>query len=106
MEQDFIEGIRSYYPNGIEPWHYFISWTTGTPLQYPESWFWINHGENVMALTYEDMYQCTGTGNFDITANALIRGVMDYMGIVTGINNFVDIIPEKVCVVSELSESV
>ena len=87
MQQDFITGIRSYYPTGIEPWNYYISWTTGTPLQYPESWFWITHGENVMALTYEDMYQCAGTGNFHITANALVRGVMDYMGIVTDIDD-------------------
>lgn len=85
MQQDFITGIRSYYPTGIEPWNYYISWTTGTPLQYPESWFWITHGENVMALTYEDMYQCAGTGNFHLTANALVRGVMDYMGIVTDV---------------------
>lgn len=87
MQQDFITGIRSYYPTGIEPWNYYISWTTGTPLQYPESWFWITHGENVMALTYEDMYQCAGTGNFHITASALVRGVMDYMGIVTSIDD-------------------
>jgi hypothetical protein len=86
MQQDFISGIRSYYSTGIEPWNYYISWTSGTPLQYPESWFWITHGENVMALTYEDMYQCPLTGNFDITAKALVRGVMDYMGIVTDVD--------------------
>ncbi|MCJ7553308.1 MAG: T9SS type A sorting domain-containing protein [Ignavibacteriaceae bacterium] len=94
LEQDFIEGIRSYYPSGIEPWYYFISWVNGTPLQYPESWFWINHGENVIALTYEDM-NCTSAGNYDLTANALIRGVMDYMGIVTGVNDFAEFVPEK-----------
>lgn len=87
MQQDFISGIRSYYSTGIEPWYYFISWANGTPLQYPESWFWITHGENVMALTYEDMYQCPLTGNFDITAKALVRGVMDYMGIVTDVDD-------------------
>lgn len=92
MQQNFITEVRSYYPTGIEPWNYYVSWTSGTPLQYPESWFWITHGENVMALTYEDMYQCALTGNFNITALALVRGVMDYMGIVTDIeeqNNFV-----------------
>ncbi len=87
MQQDFITGIRSYYPTGIEPWNYYISWTNGTPLQYPESWFWITHGESVMALTYEDMYQCSGTGNFNVTALALVRGVMDYMGIVTDVDD-------------------
>jgi hypothetical protein len=80
-EQNFINGVRNYFPGGIEPYTYFVTWTTGTPTQYPESWFWINHGENVMALTYEDMYQCSGTGSFNLTANAIIRGVMDYMGI-------------------------
>jgi len=81
MEQGFINGVRNYFPGGIEPYNYFVSWTSGTALQYPESWFWINHGESVMALTYEDMYQCSGTGNFDSTANAILRGAMDHMGI-------------------------
>ena len=82
-EQNFINGVRSYFLGGIAPYTYFVSWTSGTALQYPESWCWLNHGENIMALTYEDMYQCTGTGNFDSTANAILRGVMDYMGILT-----------------------
>jgi hypothetical protein len=82
LEQNFINGVRNYFPGGIEPYNYFVSWTSGTALQYPESWFWINHGESVMALTYEDMYQCSQTGKFDSTANAILRGVMDYMGIV------------------------
>ncbi len=82
-EQNFINGVRNYFPGAIEPYTYFVSWTSGTALQYPESWCWINHGENIMALTYEDMYQCSGTGKFDSTANAILSGVMDYMGIVT-----------------------
>ena len=86
-QQNFIEGIRAYYPNGIEPWNYYISWTGGNPMKYPESWFWYYHGENVMALTYEDMYQCSGTGNFDITANAILRGVMGYMNIPTSVDD-------------------
>ncbi|MCS7052652.1 MAG: M14 family zinc carboxypeptidase [Ignavibacterium sp.] len=81
MQQNYINGIRSYFPNGIEPWNYYVSWTNGTPMRYPECWFWINYGHNVMALTYEDMYQCSGTGKFDSTANALVRGVLDYMNI-------------------------
>jgi hypothetical protein len=80
LEQSFIGGAKAYYPTGIEPWYYFISWTTGTPLVYPESWFWINHAEAVMALTYEDMNSPTA-GNYDITAYALLHGVADYMGI-------------------------
>ena len=85
MEQDFINGVRNYFPGGIEPYNYFVSWTSGTALQYPESWFWISHGESVMALTYEDMYQCSQTGKFDLTANAILRGVMDYMEIVVDV---------------------
>ena len=92
-EQNFINGVRSYYSNGIEPFNDFVSWTSGTALQYPESWCWINHGENIMALTYEDMYQCTGTGNFDSTANAIVLGVMDYMNIATDIQHIEEQIP-------------
>jgi hypothetical protein len=80
FEQDFIGGVRSYYLTGIEPWNYFISWTSGTPLVYPESWFWINHAEAVMALTYEDMNSASA-GNYDITAYALLPGVADYLGL-------------------------
>ena len=94
MQQNFIEGIRAYYPNGIEPWNYYVSWTGGNPMKYPESWFWYYHGESVMALTYEDMYQCSGTGNFNITANAILRGVMDYMNIPTSINLISQVLPE------------
>jgi hypothetical protein len=81
MQQNYINGIRNYFPGGIEPWNYYISWTSGNPLKYPESWFWLYHGQNVMAMTYEDMYQCSGTGKFDSTANALVRGVLDYLNI-------------------------
>jgi len=91
MEQDFINGVRNYFPGGIEPYNYFVSWTSGTALQYPESWFWINHGESVMALTYEDMYQCSQTGKFDSTANAILRGVMDYMGITVDVEEIPDV---------------
>ncbi|HQF41346.1 MAG TPA: M14 family zinc carboxypeptidase [Ignavibacteriaceae bacterium] len=94
LEQNFINGVRFYYPNGIEPFNFFVSWTGGTALQYPESWFWVNHGENVMALTYEDMYQCSQTGNFDLTANAILRGTLDYMNIATEIQNTESTQPE------------
>lgn len=84
LEQDFINGVRYYYPNGIEPWNYFVSWIGGTPLVYPESWFWLNFTEAVMALTYEDM-NCPEAGAYDTTAFALLHGVTDYLGIVTTI---------------------
>lgn len=81
LEQDFIEGVRYYYPGGIEPWHYMVTWTGGTATQYPESWFWLNFAEAVMALTYEDM-NCAAAGNYDQTAYALLHGVADYLGLV------------------------
>lgn len=87
LEQNYINGVRSYYPNGIEPFNYFISWTGGTSLQYPESWFWLNHGESVMALTYEDMYQCSLTGNFNLTADAILHGTLDYLNITTELDD-------------------
>lgn len=30
-EINFIEGIRAYWPEGIEPWNYYISWAETTP---------------------------------------------------------------------------
>ena len=84
LEQDFINGVRYYFPDGIEPWYYFISWTNGTPPYYPESWFWLNFAEAVMALTYEDM-NCPPAGAYDTTAYALLHGITDYLDIVTTI---------------------
>lgn len=85
LQQNFINGVRSFYPNAIEPYNYFVSWTSGTALQYPESWCWLNHGENILAITYEDKYKpsCPTSGNYDSTANAILRGVLDYMDITT-----------------------
>jgi hypothetical protein len=86
MEQLFINSVRSHFPGGIEPWSYFVSWTSGTPDQYPESWWWMNHGENVLALTYEDM-NCDEAGLYDSTANAIVRGIINYLGLdFTGIS--------------------
>ena len=80
IEQLFINSVRSHFPGGIEPWSYYVSWTSGTPDQYPESWWWMNHGQNVLALTYEDM-NCDEAGLYDSTANAFIRGIIDYLGL-------------------------
>jgi hypothetical protein len=80
LEKDYIEGVRYYYINGIEPWYYRITWTTGTPSYYPESWFWINFQEAVMALTYEDWNDPLAF-NFDSTANAMLHGIADYLDI-------------------------
>jgi hypothetical protein len=97
LQQNFINGVRSFYPNAIEPYSYFVSWTSGTALQYPESWCWINHGENIMALTYEDKYKpsCSTSGNYDSTANAILRGVLDYMNITTDAEQDADATPKE-----------
>jgi len=97
LQQEFINGIRTYFPNEIEPYNYFISWTSGTALQYPESWCWLNHGENIMAITYEDKYRpsCSNTGKYDSTANAIVRGVLDYMNITTDAEQVADLAPTE-----------
>lgn len=77
MEQDFIESIRNYYSIGIESYSHFVSWTTSTPDRYPESWWWLNHGEDVIALTYEDM-NCSSAGHYDSTAFAITKGILYY----------------------------
>lgn len=82
-QQYFIDLARARFPGGIEPYDYFVSWTTGTPDRYPESWFWLNFREEVMALTYEDM-NCATAGSYDRTARALLGAAADYLGL-TGI---------------------
>ena len=81
LEQEFITGVRSYFLNGFEPWNYSISWTTGTVAYFPEGWFWLNYAEAVMALTYEEN-NINVAGAYDTTANALVRGIMDFLGLV------------------------
>ena len=80
LEKEFIGGVRSYFLSGFEPWNYSVTWTTGTPPYYPESWFWLNHGEDVMALTYEDTNYLVA-GAYDTTAYALVQGISDYLGL-------------------------
>lgn len=80
LERSFISGVKGYYPDGIEAWDYYISWTNGTPLKYPESWWWTNFGASVMALTYEDM-NCAAAGNYDHTAIAIVKGIADFLEI-------------------------
>ena len=38
LEKQFISRVQFYYPDGIEDWNYYVSWTNSTPDQYPESW--------------------------------------------------------------------
>ncbi len=80
LQRRFIDFARARFPGGIEPYDYFVSWTGGTPNRYPESWFWLNHGDRVMALTYEDM-NCAAAGDYDRTARALLGAAGDYLGL-------------------------
>lgn len=77
-EEFYIETTRSHFVEGIEPYTYYVSWVNSTPTQYPESWWWINHGENVMALTYEDM-NCSSAGFYDKTAFSILHGISDFL---------------------------
>lgn len=79
-QQRFINGVRRYFATGIEPWEYYQSWQGGAPTHFPESWFWFNFRESVMALTYEDMH-CAANGAYDTTGYAILRGIADYLEI-------------------------
>jgi hypothetical protein len=79
-ERRFINSVRSLFPGGIEPYDYFVSWTTAPSLVYPESWFWQNCHESVLALTYEDMNDASAR-SFDSTANAILHGIASEFGI-------------------------
>jgi hypothetical protein len=79
-EQRFITGVRRYFMSGIERWDFYQSWQDGAPTHFPESWFWHNYAERVMALTYEDMH-CDANGAYDTTAYAILRGIADYLQI-------------------------
>jgi hypothetical protein len=75
-EQRFINSVRTHFPGGIRPFNFFVSWTSAPSLVYPESWFWQNCRENVLALTYEDMNDASAR-SFDSTANAILLGIAD-----------------------------
>jgi hypothetical protein len=78
LEQEFITGVGSFFPGAIEPWSYDVRWTDGRLTNFPESWWWVNHGTKVMALTYEDM-NCGAAGSYDSTAQAILRGIALYL---------------------------
>ncbi|NNE47188.1 MAG: T9SS type A sorting domain-containing protein [Rhodothermales bacterium] len=79
QERTFIRSVRHYWPQGILDWDGFISWTTQTPTVYPESWFWLNHGDAVLALTYEEI-RTQNVTEFAVSAAALLNGISDYLG--------------------------
>jgi len=80
LEQRFINSVRSFFPGGIRPYDFFVSWTSGPSQVYPESWFWKNCGESVLALTYEDMNDPSARA-FDSSANAILRGIEDELNV-------------------------
>ncbi len=78
LEKTFITGVRSYFVEGIQPCNYVVSWTGGFASQYPESFWWLTRGAEVMALTYEDT-NCPGAGDFYSTGRAIALGTGDYL---------------------------
>lgn len=81
-EKRFISYTQQYFPDVIDDWDAQITWTTGNPMLFPESWFWENYQESVMAITFEEI---TIPNRFDTlytkTANALLNGIADYLDI-------------------------
>ncbi|MBI5471414.1 MAG: T9SS type A sorting domain-containing protein [Ignavibacteriae bacterium] len=93
MQQTFIGYARTAFPGGIEPYTYFTSWpSTPPPTQYPESWFWYNHHEAVLANTYEDK-NCTAAGGYDSTASAILIAVGKHLGILTTTSVAEEVVP-------------
>ena len=81
MQQNFISSVRNSFPGAIEPYTYFVSWPSAPPpTYYPESWFWYNHREAVLAQTYEDK-NCASAGGFDSTARAILQGIGAFLGV-------------------------
>jgi hypothetical protein len=82
LEKDFIARVQGYFEDGIENWDFNQTWTN-TATQYPESFWWSEKGQSVMALTYEDTNdgdtRCQDASDFDKTAKALVLGSVDYM---------------------------
>jgi hypothetical protein len=78
LQRKFIGGVQSHFPNGIEDWDFVRSWGNGTQARYPEGFWWLEHKEAVLALTYEDT-NCPNAGRYDSTGIALIRGSADYV---------------------------
>ncbi len=100
IEKTFINFVVRYFISGIQPWNFNITWKNGTPKKYPESWWWLNFKEKVLALTYEDG-NCEEAGEYDKTAKAMLRGIADYFNL-TIPNNLenIDIIDDLLLSVS------
>ncbi|MFZ4621954.1 MAG: M14 family zinc carboxypeptidase [Bacteroidota bacterium] len=86
LERRFIAYVQSGFPNAIQPYTYFVSWTSAPSLSYPESWCWANYKEKIMALTYEDA-NCASASKFDSTGNAILRGIDLYLQDTTAVTS-------------------
>lgn len=78
LEKTFIAGVQAHFPDSIENWNFYPTWGGGTGVQYPEGFWWTNHAERVMALTYEDT-NCPNASGYDSTGTALAMGSVDYV---------------------------
>lgn len=79
-QKRFIEGVRAGSSVDILPYSAKISWKTGNPGYFPESWWWNNQKEKVMALTYEDRKNCpTGEDGYEQSAQAILVGIDSYL---------------------------
>jgi hypothetical protein len=88
-QKKFITAVRNYWVNGIHDWNYMVSWTDGNPLVYPESWFWENYAESVMALTHEKC-PTQNDAHYDSSAFALLNGIIDYLEITSEVEDISD----------------
>ena len=78
LQRKFIGGVQSYFPTGIKDWDFKRSWADGTQARYPEGFWWLQHKEKVLALTYEDT-NGPNAGKYDSTGTAIALGSVDYV---------------------------
>jgi hypothetical protein len=100
-QKRFYTSVVKYYANGTADWDYFVSWKDGNPLVYPESWFWVNYAEEVMSLTFEKIPTQTAKDvQYDSTAYALLKGMIDYFEVTSDVGNEIQItdndLPDKI----------
>lgn len=78
LQKDFISGVQSQFPGGIQDWDFITSWATGTAFRYPEGYWWKTQQEKVLALTYEDNNSATAS-RYDSAGRALVLGSVAYL---------------------------
>jgi hypothetical protein len=99
-QQNFVGLVQDEF-HLIQDWNSHTSWIDLAPTKYPESYFWWNHGEEVLALTYEDFKECPDEPHYDKSGMALLHGVHRYLQgeviVNTQVENFID--PSKVLII-------